>query len=58
MLQQNSFHKMQLADRSQNFGDAPAQSVVVVASLMVTEDLEDIEAEQRSLFRLYSSICG
>jgi hypothetical protein len=32
--------------RFKNFGDGPAQSVLVKASLMVTEDLKDIEAEQ------------
>jgi hypothetical protein len=38
-----------LTIRVKNFGDGPAQSVLVKASLMVTEDLKDIEAEQAML---------
>lgn len=37
--------------RVKNFGEGPAQSVLVKASLMVTEDLSDIEAEQQGLTR-------
>jgi hypothetical protein len=37
--------------RVKNFGEGPAQCVLVKASLMVTEDLKDIEAEQQSLTR-------
>ncbi|HKF46601.1 MAG TPA: hypothetical protein VKB38_04535 [Terracidiphilus sp.] len=35
--------------RFKNYGESPAQSVLVRASLMVTEDLKDIEAEQLNL---------
>jgi hypothetical protein len=41
----------QYAIRVKNFGDAPAQGVLVTATLMITEDLADIQTEQETLFR-------
>ncbi len=48
-IDQNGAASAAYSIRVKNFGDAPAQSVLATASLMITEDLQDIQTEQEQL---------